>query len=117
MKIRLLAMTGLVTAVLISPAIAGDGWYMGIGAGLDLGTGVRFVSPRTSPPSSISDKNSSDPIMTASFGYKWDIGLRTELEAVYAAPHHFTSATNPNNTNIPPFINNVVNSVGGSSSV
>jgi predicted porin len=117
MKLRLLAMTGLVTAIISSPAIAGDGWYLGIATGWDHGTGVRFNSPRTSPPSSISDKNSSDPIVTASAGYKWDIGLRIELEEAYTVPHTFHSSTNPNTTDIPPFINNVVNSVGGSSSV
>jgi len=117
MKIRLLAMTGLVTAVLSSPAIAGDGWYLGLASGWDQGTGVRFNSPRTSPPSSIYDKNGSDPIVTANVGYKWDVGLRIELEEVYTVPHTFHSAINPNNTDIPPFINNVVNSVGGSSRV
>jgi OOP family OmpA-OmpF porin len=113
MRIRLLAIAGAAAMVLSTPAMAATGWYLGLDAGLDHGTGVGFTSPFTSPPSSISAKNGDDAIVAGSLGYKWNIGLRIEMEAAYTS-HSFVSSTVNSSTSIPPAVANVVNSIGGS---
>jgi hypothetical protein len=117
MKNRLFAGVGLAAMVLSTPAMAGHGWYAGVEAGFDHPTGVRFNSPFLSPPSSISAKDSDGAIGVVSTGYKWDIGLRIELDAAYTSPHTFNNTTMTNNTPITPQIINVVNKIGGNASV
>jgi predicted porin len=117
MKNRLLAVAGLAALVLSTPAMAGDGWYAGVGVGFDHPTGVRFNSPYASPPSSISVKNGDGAIVVPSAGYKWDIGLRIELDAAFSTTNNFNSTYMKNATATTPEFINVVNKIGGSSSV
>ena len=44
MKLRLLAMATVAAAALSTPAMAGDGWYLGLGGGWDNQTGIRGTS-------------------------------------------------------------------------
>ena len=44
MKLRLLAMATVAAAALSTPALAGDGWYLGLGGGWDNQPGIRGVS-------------------------------------------------------------------------
>jgi predicted porin len=117
MKNHLFIGAGLAAMVLSTPAVAGDGWYGGLAAGFDHGTGVRFNSPYLSPPSSISAKTSDGPIVVASAGYKWSIGLRMEIDEAYTSSQSFDTASQSINNSITPQVSNVVNKIGGSASV
>jgi hypothetical protein len=98
--------------------MAGDGWYAGLAAGFDHGTGVRFNSPFTSPPSTILAKQSDGAIVVASTGYKWPLGFRVELDAAYTQQHSFNGTTQTNsNLTVTPQFTNVINKIGGSSNV
>ena len=44
MKLRLLAMATVAAAALSTPAMAGDGWYLGLGGGFDEQSGIRGTS-------------------------------------------------------------------------
>ena len=48
MKIRLLAMAGVAAMALSTPAMAAEGWYLGLGAGWDHENGLAFSSPTSS---------------------------------------------------------------------
>src|SRR5215475_4607888 len=92
MKLRLLAMATVAAAALTTPALAGDGWYLGLGGGWDGQNGVRGVS--VPAPSLLNGKtNSSDSAIGAvSVGYKWAEGWRLENEFAFTQ-HDISTAT------------------------
>ena len=79
MKLTCVALAGASLLAFATPAAAGDGWYLGLGAGW-------------SKPRDVSDKSPGGAIgkleydNTARYdfaaGYKWASGLRLELEAL-----------------------------------
>ncbi|HKU55211.1 MAG TPA: hypothetical protein VJP60_07585, partial [Rhizomicrobium sp.] len=83
MKLRLLAMATVAAAALTTPALAGDGWYLGLGGGWDNQPGIRGTSVPT--PSFTQKTNSSDNFIGAiAIGYKWaDTGWRLENELAF----------------------------------
>src|SRR5215475_9194659 len=92
MKLRLLAMATVAAAALTTPALAGDGWYLGLGGGWDGQNGIRGVS--VPQPSQLNGKtDSSDSAIGAvSVGYKWAEGWRLENE--FAFTQHDISTSN-----------------------
>src|SRR5579863_210224 len=83
MKLRLLAMATVAAAALSTPAMAGDGWYLGLGGGWD---GQNSASGRSVPtPSFVGTVNHADNAIGAiSIGYSWaDTGWRLENEVAY----------------------------------
>src|SRR6478609_2565417 len=84
MKLRLLAMATVAAAALSTPAMAGDGWYLGLGGGWDNQPGIRGTS--VPAPALFNQKtNSSDNFIGAiAIGYKWaDTGWRLENELAF----------------------------------
>jgi opacity protein-like surface antigen len=80
MKIRSIALAGTAAVALSTPALADyPGWYLGFGAGYDQ---LQTVHARTltTPSTNILVSYSGDVIYLASAGYKWDSGIRAELE-------------------------------------
>lgn len=83
MNFRSMALATVATLALCAPALADNpGWYLGFGAGYDQ---LERVHARTnSPPAQgLTVNYSGDVIYLASAGYKWDLGIRTELELGY----------------------------------
>ena len=83
MKLRLLAMATVAAAALSTPALAGQGWYLGLGGGWDNQTGYRITS--VPAPGSLNSKVSSsdDAIGAVSIGYAFDGGWRLENEFAF----------------------------------
>jgi opacity protein-like surface antigen len=83
MKVRLLAMATCAATSLISPALAADGWYLGLGGGWDGQNGYRITSEPA--PGTLNSKvgSSDDAIGAAAIGYAWDNGWRLENEFAY----------------------------------
>jgi len=80
MKLRSMALAGAATLALSTPALAQNpGWYLGLGVGYDQ---LETVQSRTNtnPPTSVATSYSGDAIYLGSAGYKWDSGIRLELE-------------------------------------
>src|ERR1019366_10008625 len=90
MKLRLLAMATVAAAVLSTPALAGDGWYLGLGGGYD---GQNGISGRSVPqPTAFGRTDHSDSaIGAAAVGYAWPEGWRIENE--FAFTQHNISGT------------------------
>ncbi|HTC84306.1 MAG TPA: outer membrane beta-barrel protein, partial [Rhizomicrobium sp.] len=88
MKLRLLAMATVAAAAFTTPALAGEGWYLGLGGGWDSQTGYRMTSV---PAPAINGKlNSNDAAIGAvAIGYKWPEGFRLENEVAFT--QHDTS--------------------------
>ena len=78
MKLRFLAMATVAAVALTTPALAGEGWYLGLGGGWDMQTGYRMSS--VPAPATFNRKvNSNDSAIGAvSIGYKWAEGWRLE---------------------------------------
>src|ERR1051325_5870258 len=89
MKLRLLAMATVAAAAISTPALAGDGWYLGLGGGWDMQTGYRMQS--VPAPTVFNAKvNSEDSAIGAiAVGYKWPEGFRLENEVAFT--QHDTS--------------------------
>ena len=89
MKLRMLAMATVAAAALSTPAMAGDGWYLGIGGGWDnqLGYNARSNGATTGAATKINSKDSA--IGMLSIGYKWAEGWRLENELAFT--QHDTS--------------------------
>jgi hypothetical protein len=84
MKLRKLAMATVVAAAFSTPALAGDGWYLGLGGGWDNQPGIRGTS--VAAPAQFSGKtNSNDNIIGAvAIGYGWaGTGWRLENELAF----------------------------------
>src|ERR1700750_1701675 len=71
MKLRMLVMATVAAAALSTPAIAGDGWYLGLGGGWANQLG--FTGRTNGASSGTAQKiNSQDSFLGAiSVGYKW----------------------------------------------
>ena len=83
MKLRLLAMATVAAAALSTPALAGDGWYLGLGGGWDNQPGIRGTS--VPAPALFNQKTSSSDsaIGAIAIGYKWAEGFRLENEVAF----------------------------------
>src|ERR1044071_9473542 len=82
MKLRLLAMATVAAAALSTPALAGDGWYLGLGGGWDNQPGIRGTSVQA--PTFSQKTNSNDNFIGAiAIGYKWAEGWRLENEVAF----------------------------------
>src|ERR1700749_3483926 len=82
MKLRLLAMATVAAAALSTPALAGDGWYLGLGGGWDNQPGIRGTSVPS--PTFTQKTNSNDNFIGAiAIGYKWAEGWRLENELAF----------------------------------
>ena len=80
MKLRLLALATVAAAALSTPALAAEGWYLGLGGGWDNQTGYRITSGPA--PTRLNSKVSSsdDAIGAVAIGYAWEGGFRLENE-------------------------------------
>ena len=75
MKLRFLAMATVCAAALTTPAMAHEGWYLGLGGGYDGANSVSLTSvanPRFNPSTGSSDSG----IGALSVGYGWESGWR-----------------------------------------
>src|SRR5882757_1057626 len=83
MKLRLLAMATVAAAALSTPALAGDGWYLGLGGGWDNQLGYNVTSvPKPANTGKVSAKDSA--IGAIAIGYSWaDTGWRLENEVAF----------------------------------
>ena len=89
MKIRLIALAGVAALALSTPAMAAQGWYLGLGAGWDQQNALKFRSVPT--PTNIQTAKSKDgALIVGSVGYGWDSGLRMEFEDSYTS-HDFSA--------------------------
>src|SRR3569833_2595981 len=88
MKLRLLALATVAAAALSTPAMAGTGWYLGLGGGWDNQLGYRTTS--VPAPGLLNSKVSSsdDAIGAAAIGYAFEGGWRLENE--FAFTQHST---------------------------
>jgi len=84
MKLRLLAMATVAAAALSTPAMAGDGWYLGLGGGWDNQPGIRLASvPAPAVFNRKTDANDNF-IGALAIGYKWaGTGWRLENELAF----------------------------------
>src|SRR4051812_6993539 len=90
MKLRMLAMATVAAAALSTPAMAGDGWYLGLGGGWDNQVGYRVKSTAGALAGGGAKINSQDSaIGVVSVGYKWAEGWRLENE--FSFTQHDTS--------------------------
>src|ERR1041385_3019758 len=92
MKVRSIALAGAAVLALGTPALADNpGWYLGFGAGYDQ---LQRVHARTvtAPSIDLTANYSGDAIYLASAGYKWESGIRTELELGFDS-HDATKAS------------------------
>src|SRR3569833_631010 len=92
MKIRLIALAGVAAMALASPAMAAEGWYLGLSAGLATQDSVKYAStlvPATTGRIGID----SGGIVALQTGYKFENNLRLELESSYS--WHDVSKTAP----------------------
>jgi OOP family OmpA-OmpF porin len=81
MKLRTIALSGVAAVALGSPALAQDpGWYLGIGVGYDH---LEPVSGRTNNGFTGRAGYTDNVIFLGSAGYKFDSGLRAEVELSY----------------------------------
>src|SRR6476659_11065086 len=89
MKLRLLAMATVAAAALTTPALAGDGWYLGLGGGWDGQTGYRMQSVPAPTVVNAKVNSQGSAIGAVSIGYKWAEGWRLENEVAFT--QHDTS--------------------------
>src|ERR1700690_1483461 len=83
MKLRSIELAGAAVLALSTPALAENpGWDLGLGIGYDQLESVRGTY-ESSPPLSGELSYSGNAIYTGSAGYKWDSGMRVELEVGY----------------------------------
>ncbi|MGC8534534.1 MAG: outer membrane protein, partial [Rhizomicrobium sp.] len=101
MKIRMLALTGVAVLALSGTASAGQGWYLGLGAGLDhmgnFKTSFSGISPTTA---GLQGKAHTDDsaLLTLTAGYKFENDIRLETEIGYA-PHNINGTLLGSQTN------------------
>ena len=76
MKIRMIALAGVAALALSTPAMAADGWYLGLGAGYDQQNGIKLTSVPCSDTFSGKTNSSSGALLAGAFGYGWDNGFR-----------------------------------------
>ncbi|MGN6517559.1 MAG: OmpA family protein [Rhizomicrobium sp.] len=78
MKLRTIFLAG-VAALFVSPALAADGWYLGLGAGWDHLKDPKLVG--SGIDGKLTAKDSA--IVGATFGYKFDAPFRLEFETAW----------------------------------
>jgi OOP family OmpA-OmpF porin len=77
---RFIAFAGAALCMLATPALAGDGWYLGLGAGWDSRNDVQITDPLGSGTLSTND----NALVIGSIGYKFpDMPFRLEAEGGY----------------------------------
>ncbi|MBV9904773.1 MAG: outer membrane beta-barrel protein, partial [Alphaproteobacteria bacterium] len=87
MKLRSIALAGVALAAMSTPALAGEGWYIGLGGGYSNPEPMKIrTAPPLSVPASLRLKDSG--VVIGGVGYKWDSGLRLEVEDSYTS-HDF----------------------------
>src|SRR5471030_1701650 len=82
MKLRLLAMATVAAAALSTPALAGEGWYLGFGGGYDAQSSVKFTSLPV-PASNTKAGSDGSGIGAISLGYAFGGGWRLEDEIAF----------------------------------
>ena len=81
MKLRLLAMASVCAVALSTPALAGEGWYLGLGGGWD---NMQSMTMRpANAPATFNASAKDSGIGVISLGYKWTNGWRLENEIGY----------------------------------
>src|SRR5579862_7487 len=96
MKIRLAALAGVAALALSTPAMAADGWYVGLGGGWDNQDNINAHSTSgTTIPGKLSSSGSG--IIAGAFGYSFGDGLRVEMEDAYTS-HSFSGANGGSNS-------------------
>src|SRR5258706_4530450 len=90
MKLRTIALASATLVAFATPALAGDGWYLGLGAGWSKMEELKYQ--RTTPGGKIKFDNNARFDIAA--GFKWASGLRLELGDGYAS-YDVKSATTP----------------------
>src|ERR1700761_2586571 len=89
MKLRLLALATVAAAALSTPALAADGWYLGLGGGWDNQSGYRITSVPAAGTLNSKVSSSDNAIGVAAIGYAFEGGWRLENE--FAFTQHDTS--------------------------
>src|ERR1700754_4110802 len=89
MKIRMIALAGVTALALSTPAMAAEGWYLGLGGGWDHQNGIRGTSSVAPTVTGVA-KSEDGAIIAGTFGYAWDNGLRLEAEDAYTS-HDFSN--------------------------
>src|ERR1700722_740657 len=95
MKIRMIALAGVAALALSTPAMAADGWYLGLGAGWDQQNHISTTST-VNPAYFGTTKSSSGALVAGSVGYAWDNGFRLEDEIGWSG-HDLKNATGAQN--------------------
>ena len=80
MKLRMLAMATVAGAALSTPAMAGEGWYLGIGGGWDQQESIQYRSVTNPVIGNRNSPASDNAIGMISVGYAWGNGWRLENE-------------------------------------
>ena len=80
MKLRMLAMATVAAAALSTPALAGEGWYLGLGGGWSGQEAQTFRSVPLPATGSLTFPASDNAIGMLSVGYAWGNGWRLENE-------------------------------------
>ncbi len=83
MKLKTLALTGASLLCFSTPALAGEGWYLGLAAGWSHPENSTFNYPAGSTSGTINLRDAT--LVAGSVGFKWPMGFRTELEFSRAA--------------------------------
>src|SRR5881396_199199 len=90
MKLRLLALATVAAAAFSTPALAGDGWYLGLGGGWDGQTGYNIKSvttPTLLPGNKVSTQDSA--VGAVAVGYAFP-GTGFRLENEFSFTQHDT---------------------------
>src|SRR5471030_3124986 len=82
MKLRLLAMATVCAAALSTPALAGQGWYLGLGGGYDNQQAIN-LKPNSTAAFAVGAQDSGIGVLA--IGYKWTSGWRLENEIGYTS--------------------------------
>ena len=85
MKLRMLAMATVAAAALSTPALAGEGWYLGLGGGWDQQESVNYRSVPAPGLLNFNSPTSDNFIGMVSVGYGWGGGWRIENEVAYTS--------------------------------
>ena len=84
MKFRMIALAGVAALALSTPAMANEGWYLGLGAGWNQQLGTKVTSIGSPATGTLGKTDKSDSVIVAgSIGYVWDSGLRLENEIAW----------------------------------
>lgn len=86
MRLRSLTLSGATAIALASPALADEpGWYLGLGAGYDHLNQVHYFNNGNSTNGFVPQNDGA--IFIGDLGYKFDWGLRTEVELGFDSHH------------------------------